>query len=136
MTSGKLKSEQTKQSPSVDSQPHLFKPQEFSSDSDALLTESTKSATTGQKPTKFNMKNRAKKQAAIAHKGGACEHCGYTSEYTTVFDFHHKDPETKSEEINVMIGNGLSLKRILPEVDKCLLLCAICHRIVHEKEML
>ena len=52
MTSGKLKSEQTKLSPLADSQLHLFKPQESDLDSDALLMESSKSETTGQQPTK------------------------------------------------------------------------------------
>ena len=55
--SGKSKSKKNKQSPSEDSQQPLFKQQESSSDSDAHLTESSKSEATGQKPTNHGVQD-------------------------------------------------------------------------------
>ena len=44
-------------------------------------------------------------------------------------DFHHIDPEAKDFTI---ADNMTSWERILPELAKCVLLCARCHREVHE----
>lgn len=48
------------------------------------------------------------------------------------FDFHHKDPQTKS----FTIGNCSthSWERILKEAEKCDMLCVVCHRILHAAE--
>lgn len=55
-----------------------------------------------------------------------CVSCGY-DEHFECLDLHHVDPKTK----DVSALRGSSLKRIKKEVDKCIILCAICHRLVH-----
>lgn len=44
-------------------------------------------------------------------------------------DFHHI--ENKDMEISVMIRAGYSEESILKEIDKCILVCANCHRKIH-----
>jgi Zn finger protein HypA/HybF involved in hydrogenase expression len=68
---------------------------------------------------------------AIEYKGGKCEHCGYEFNYNNIaaFVFHHKDPNIKDGNLARIIHK--SLDNVLKEVDKCMLLCANCHSIVH-----
>lgn len=69
------------------------------------------------------------KNKAIKYKGGKCEKCGYDNiEFPAVFDFHHLDPTAKDFAIG---SSSKSWKNIKPELDKCALLCANCHRIEH-----
>lgn len=71
---------------------------------------------------------RQRKIDLVEYKGGKCEHC--LAEYhPAVFEFHHRDPTAKEFEIARYLH--YPLETVLPEVDKCLLLCANCHRIVH-----
>lgn len=60
----------------------------------------------------------------------ACVECGI-SDYR-VLEFHHLDPKQKDREIALMYN--LSLDRIKKEIDKCICLCANCHRILHHEE--
>lgn len=43
-------------------------------------------------------------------------------------DFHHDDPETKEMAVNQMVPMGYSRADIAAEVDRCVLLCANCHK--------
>ena len=71
---------------------------------------------------------------AIEHLGGKCMRCGY-SKYPEVLEFHHKNPANK--EFNVSRkGHCRSWKRIEKEIEKCVLLCANCHREVHVEHKL
>lgn len=77
---------------------------------------------------KSKLRNLSAKKAAIEYKGGACEDCrGIFPE--SVYDFHHTDPTKKD------ISPADALKRTFAkakeELDKCILLCANCHRIRH-----
>ena len=64
-----------------------------------------------------------------------CAKCGY-SEYPIALDFHHLDPEQKDTTVARMISNNYTLERVYNEIEKCVCLCANCHRIFHflEKE--
>ena len=73
-------------------------------------------------------KRKTKRAAAINYKGGECEHCGY-NKYSGALEFHHKDP-SKKDPTGLRAFN---LERLFSEVDKCLLLCANCHREEHAK---
>lgn len=76
-TSGKSRSEKIKQNPSDAWQQPLFKPQETDLDSAVLSTETTKSETLGQPPTKYGVQdfhllgaeNELKAQAWYLRKG-------------------------------------------------------------------
>jgi hypothetical protein len=43
-------------------------------------------------------------------------------------EFHHLDPNEKDFSIG---GKSWSLERLKKEVDKCILICANCHRELH-----
>ena len=44
-------------------------------------------------------------------------------------DFHHIDISTKKETIALMIQQALPISSVLDEIKKCIVLCAVCHRI-------
>jgi len=67
---------------------------------------------------------------AIAYLGGCCVDCGYDKHWAA-FDFHHRDPETKEFDWSKL--RLRSIESMKKELDKCDLLCAICHRIRHVK---
>lgn len=70
----------------------------------------------------------AAREAAVKYKGGKCERCGY-DKYIGALEFHHLDPTQKDP-------TGLrayKLSRLFAEVDKCMLLCANCHREEHAR---
>jgi hypothetical protein len=46
-------------------------------------------------------------------------------------DFHHIDPTKKDRSVGEMFRYGPSMKQLMDEVDKCVVLCANCHRKVH-----
>jgi hypothetical protein len=71
---------------------------------------------------------RIKKEKLVEYKGGACEHCGGVF-HPVLYDFHHTNPEEKSFSIGEHLNR--SWEALTTEVDKCLLLCAHCHRMEH-----
>ena len=75
-------------------------------------------------------KRRARKEAIIELKGGACERCGGVFPHY-VFDLHHRDPALK--EVNMNSLQDKAWARVLAELEKCDLLCANCHRIAHHE---
>lgn len=75
-----------------------------------------------------NVRERDRKQDAIAYKGGKCEKCGYCK-CPGALDFHHLDPKEKDASWNKM--RHWQLKKIKHELDKCQLLCKNCHAEVH-----
>lgn len=46
-------------------------------------------------------------------------------------DFHHKNPSDKIDNICLMANKGCSLKTLMKEIEKCILLCSNCHRKFH-----
>lgn len=73
---------------------------------------------------------RRLKKKLVEYKGGKCEDCGFDMAYMSCYDFHHRDPDQKDFQIG---GSTKSLEKLKAEVDKCQLLCKMCHAIVHEK---
>ena len=63
---------------------------------------------------------------AIEYKGGVCQICEY-SKYQGALDLHHIDPSEKDFSLGHK-GYTRSWERIKAELDKCVLLCATCHR--------
>lgn len=75
-------------------------------------------------------KDRFRKAKAffVAYKGGKCELCGYNKCQASM-DFHHKDPTQKDPNWKYM--RRWSKKRVLQEIDKCMLVCRNCHGEIH-----
>jgi hypothetical protein len=71
-------------------------------------------------------KRRKIKTLAIEYKGGKCQVCGY-SKYQGALDLHHLDSDSKKFGIGDK-GYTRSWERIKTELDKCILVCANCHR--------
>lgn len=74
------------------------------------------------------LKKRENKLKAIKYLGGQCKNC-HGEFHPAIYEFHHTDPLTKDRDPSKVLG--LSWKRIQEELDKCELLCANCHRLVH-----
>ncbi|MFL6277642.1 MAG: hypothetical protein ACJ74G_20850 [Blastocatellia bacterium] len=66
---------------------------------------------------------------AIQYKGGCCQICGY-GRCMEALEFHHLDPTKKDFGISKK-GYTRSWEKVKEEADKCILLCANCHREVH-----
>lgn len=73
---------------------------------------------------------RANKALYVSYKGGICQRpgCGY-SFCVEAMDFHHIDPSQKDPTFKSMRHWGFLKAK--EELDKCLLLCARCHREKH-----
>lgn len=71
------------------------------------------------------------KMKCIEYLGSKCVDCGYVGP-SAAYDFHHLDPTQK--EFTLSRVRGRSLKTLTKELDKCVLLCAICHRLRHSGE--
>lgn len=71
------------------------------------------------------------KQKAIDYKGGKCSICSYDKS-NSALEFHHLDPKEKYFGIGAK-GYTRSWEKIKIELDKCILVCANCHREIHDK---
>lgn len=68
------------------------------------------------------------KARAIKYLGGACVDCGY-SKYLVALDFDHVNQSSKEFKIS---GNYIfRWTELQKELDKCVIRCAICHRVRH-----
>ena len=66
---------------------------------------------------------------ALEYKGGRCERCGY-NRCLEALEFHHISSSEKDFSVSSR-GYTRSWKRVREELDKCILLCANCHREIH-----
>ena len=60
-----------------------------------------------------------------------CEICGFS--HVACLDFHHVNSDDKEIEVSTLVASG-NKKRILKEIEKCIVLCSNCHRIHHFNE--
>ena len=66
---------------------------------------------------------------ALEYKGGQCELCGF-SKCTEALEFHHVKSSGKDFSISEK-GYTRSWKKVKEELDKCIQVCANCHRELH-----
>ena len=71
---------------------------------------------------RHNMKERA-----IKYKGGKCQVCGY-HKFRGALEFHHVSDNKELDNFT-----GKSWDKLVKELDKCILLCANCHREEHNR---
>lgn len=76
-------------------------------------------------------RRRILREKAIEYKGNKCEVCGY-SKCKQALEFHHLDENKKDFGISEK-GYSRSWDKIKTELDKCIMLCANCHRETHCK---
>ena len=72
---------------------------------------------------------KRRKQLLIDVMGGKCCLCNY-NKCNAALEFHHISPEEKSYGLSSS-GNCHSLEKDLAEAQKCILVCANCHREIH-----
>lgn len=79
------------------------------------------------------IKNKNKLEFCI-YKGGCCSECGFVATEDTIaaFDFHHTDPSEKEYTPSDMLL--MRKDKVFQELDKCILLCSNCHRILHYRQ--
>ena len=78
-------------------------------------------------PERTRTFRRNRKLLAVTFKGGCCEVCGY-NKCIAALEFHHLDPSEK--EVSISTTN-VAWSIVLAELEKCVLLCANCHREAH-----
>lgn len=81
----------------------------------------TNSNGVGKKVVSFRQRIKDK---AIMYKGGRCIFCGYYK-CKRALEFHHLNPAKKNFAISDVIR---SWDKVKAEIDKCVLVCANCHR--------
>jgi len=91
----------------------------------------------GQESDRRTMIKRYKEMAdlktkLVNYKGGKCQKCGY-NKYMGALDFHHSKGK-KEFEISGSNLTQRSMVELKKEVDKCILVCANCHREIHYQE--
>lgn len=74
-------------------------------------------------------RRRKVKEMAIEYKGGCCSCCGY-DKYNGALEFHHIDPKEKDFSLGAK-GHCTAWEKVKKELDKCILVCANCHREIH-----
>jgi len=74
-------------------------------------------------------RRRKLKEMAVKYKGGKCVFCGYKKTINAL-EFHHLERGRKDFSLSQR-GLTRSWERIKKELDKCLLVCANCHREIH-----
>lgn len=72
------------------------------------------------------------KRECVIYKGGKCQVCGY-NRYDGALEFHHINPEHKDFEISKISRTSFS-EQIKTELDKCILLCSVCHKEEHARQ--
>lgn len=77
-----------------------------------------------------NIRRYRTKKKAVDYKGGKCIRCNWSGDISG-FDFHHLDPAEKDFTLSNRFIAGMKWESVKKELDKCELLCAICHRLEH-----
>ena len=80
----------------------------------------------------YSDENAFRKERAVSHYGSACKHCNGVFN-NAVYDFHHIDESTKEHSPSSLIQKTADFEAVKKELDKCLMLCANCHRIEHAR---
>ena len=74
-------------------------------------------------------RRRKLKAMVVEYRGGQCMICGYNRSFWAL-DLHHRNAKKKDFGLSVR-GLTRSWEKIKKEADKCILLCANCHREIH-----
>lgn len=75
-----------------------------------------------------------RKLELIEAKGGKCEICGYDKNIAAL-ELHHLDPSQKSFQLDARHLSNTTIEKLLEEANKCILVCANCHREIHNEHL-
>jgi hypothetical protein len=75
------------------------------------------------------VRQRELKLQSVNYKGGCCQICGY-DKCLGALEFHHLDPSVKEFNLSRMKSSTFN-EKITKELDKCIMVCANCHREIH-----
>ena len=82
---------------------------------------------------KINTKKKIHKAWFVNYKKQlACVTCGHN--HPAALDFHHVEQKKSNRKVHKLVSDGNTKKRILEEIDKCVVLCSNCHRTYHHDE--
>jgi len=81
------------------------------------------------------MRALKRKTHLINLRGGACELCGYNKNLSAL-EFHHIDRETKESQLDSRTLSNSNMEWIMSEFEKCMVLCANCHREIHSPDLM
>jgi len=78
-------------------------------------------------------KLRDSKIDALAYLGNKCSKCGIIANKDNypIFDFHHLDKKAKEFKPSSILYRSPLTDKIKKELDKCVIMCANCHRMEH-----
>jgi transcription elongation factor Elf1 len=74
-------------------------------------------------------RKKVREQFQAYKKTLSCLICGESE--SACLDFHHLDPSKKDAAIGEIMASSPSIAKVMIEVEKCVVLCANCHRKVH-----
>ena len=80
----------------------------------------------------IQQRGRKLKLDLIKRFGDKCNICG-NSFHPACYDFHHRDSKEKSYTLSKLMSSG-RLTELYREADKCVMLCAHCHKVLHYEE--
>src|ERR1700732_1123959 len=83
-----------------------------------------------------------RRQFQLAYKGNRCAYCGVSVEesfkrygtFYRMYEVNHVDPDKKDPDYDNLIRRNGSVEQ-LDELDKCVLLCKLCHGILHAQNI-
>jgi hypothetical protein len=75
-----------------------------------------------------------RKKDFIKKFNSKCSKCGYSKNLSALC-FHHIDPTLKKLKLDTRSIGTRSMKVLLKEVEKCILLCSNCHAETHNPEL-
>lgn len=90
----------------------------------------------------FQKTRKASKNTCLKFLGECCQECGY-KKCQAALDFHHVNKDSKNIEIKILVGNRKIsspinresndpfIKKLIKELDKCIILCKNCHNANH-----
>jgi hypothetical protein len=82
------------------------------------------------------------KEIQLKYKGNKCSVCGLSvsemlarwGTFNMMTEFHHVDESKKAKNYSALIRRNICTEQ-LNELDKCILLCAQCHKLIHAQNI-
>jgi len=83
----------------------------------------------------FKQARKQVKTLLVEAFGSRCCYCGEIFPIE-VFEFHHMPTETKLFDISQGVSKHVSWEKLTKEAEKCVMLCANCHRMLHHNHLI